>query len=175
MRDFVSRTAIILCCCQACPIIVMFALYTSRNQGKLQRACACGSPEIHGCKSGSFAPVVLHIELHGCRLRVSVPVVGFTCAHPAFLPPSFDSRVLIRPFCPPSFFSLNSTCIDPACLPRRPSLILSRTAARARSTQGASQFAAGYAAAGRATRIPLAISDLGIFRVVKTTTLISVK
>ena len=42
---------------------------------------------------------------------------------------SRDSRVQIRPFCP-----------------RRLSCMLSRTAARARSAQGASQFAAGYAA-----------------------------
>ena len=42
-------------------------------------------------------------------------------------------------------------------------------------SSGASQFAAGYDDTGRATRIQLAISDLGIFRVVKTTTLISVK
>ena len=33
-----------------------------------------------------------------------------------------------------------------AALPRRRPLVLSRTAARARSAQGASQFAAGYAA-----------------------------
>ena len=52
-----------------------------------------------------------------------------TGADCGFLPPSFDSRVQIRPFCP-----------------RRLSWMLSRTAARARSAQGASQFAAGHAA-----------------------------
>ncbi len=72
--------------------------------------------------------------------------LNFTCAYSALLPPSFfslnstgadcgvsppsfDSRVQIRPFCP-----------------RRLSWMLSRTAARARSAQGASQFAAGHAA-----------------------------
>ena len=105
------------------PIIAMFALYTSRKQGKLQRACDCGDSEIHGCKSGSFAPVVLHIELYGCRSWVSVPVafhielhvckswvsapvVGFTGANPAFLPPSL--------------FTLNFTGADRGFL--RPSL-----------------------------------------------------
>ena len=38
-------------------IIVMTALYTSRKQGKLQRARAYGGPGIHGCRFGSFAPV----------------------------------------------------------------------------------------------------------------------
>ena len=45
------------------------------------------------------------------------------------MPSSFKPRVQIQPFCP-----------------RPPSLMLSRTAARARLAQGASQFAAGYAA-----------------------------
>ncbi len=40
------------------PITVMTALYTSRKQGKLQRSCACGCPEIHVCRSGLFAPVI---------------------------------------------------------------------------------------------------------------------
>ena len=44
------------------PIIVMTALYASRKQGKLQRACAYGGPEIHGCRSGPSAPV----SFHGC-------------------------------------------------------------------------------------------------------------
>ncbi len=39
------------------PTIVMTALYTSRKQGKLQRACAYGGPEIHVCRFGSFAHV----------------------------------------------------------------------------------------------------------------------
>ena len=39
------------------PIIVMTALYTSRKQGKLQRACACGGPEIHVYRLGLFDPV----------------------------------------------------------------------------------------------------------------------
>ena len=93
----------------------------------------------HVCKFGLFAPVVLHIVTHVCKSWVSAPVVGFTGADPAlllpsslyfivmgadhgFLPPSYDSRVRIRPFCP--------------C---RLSCMLSRTATRARSAQGASQ------------------------------------
>ena len=74
------------------PIIVMSARYTSRKQGKLQRACACKCHVVHGCRSGSFAlviplshcyvyrlglsaPVVLYIDLHGCRSWVFAPVV----------------------------------------------------------------------------------------------------
>ena len=133
-----------LCCCQACPIIVMFALYTSRKQGKLQRACVCGDSEIHVCRSG--LPAQSHFTLN------------FTGADCGFLPPSFDSRVRIRLICP-----------------RRPSLMLSRTAARARSAQGASQFAAGYDDTGRAARKALILSKITTFRVVKTTTLILVK
>ena len=84
------------------PIIVMTALYASRKQGKLQRACAYGGPEIHGCRFGSFAPVIPLFHCHGCRSLAFAPVGFHGC-------------------CP-------------------------RTAARARSAQGASQFAAGYAA-----------------------------
>ena len=68
-------------------------------------------------------------------LHVFAAATGWTKS--PLLPTSLDSRVQIRPFCP-----------------RRPSLILSRTAARtvaiARSAQGASQFAAGYASVRRA-------------------------
>ena len=59
---------------------------------------------------------------------------------------SRDSRGQIRPFCPRHhFISLSRVQIMSFC-PRRLSCMLSRTAARARSAQGASQFAAGYAA-----------------------------
>ena len=59
---------------------------------------------------------------------------------------SRDSRVQILLFCPRHpFISLLRVQIGPFC-PRRLSWRLSRTAARARSAQGASQFAAGYAA-----------------------------
>ena len=122
----------------------MFALYTSRKQGKLQRARACGGHEIHVCKSSLFAPVVLHIELHGCRLRVSDPVPESSCADPAFLPPS--------------------SLID--IVPNSGKIPLS---------SGASQFAAGYDDIGRAARKALILSKITTFRVVKTTTLISVK
>ena len=59
---------------------------------------------------------------------------------------SRDSRVRIRLFCPrrSSYWTLRVQ-IAGFC-PRRLSCMLSRTAARARSAQGASQFAAGYAA-----------------------------
>ena len=70
------------------PIIVMTALYTSRKQGKLQRACAYGGPEIHVCRSGSFAPVIPLFHCHVCRSLAFAPVVGFMCANPALLPPS---------------------------------------------------------------------------------------
>ena len=70
-----------------------------------------------------------------CVLHVFAAATGW--AKSTLLPTSLDSRVQIRPFCP-----------------RRPSLILSRTAARtaskACSAQGASQFAVGYAAVRRA-------------------------
>ena len=57
-----------------------------------------------------------------------------------------QSRVQIRPVCPRHpFISLSRVQIGPFC-PRRLSWRLSRTAARARSAQSASQFAAGYAA-----------------------------
>ena len=85
------------------PIIVMTALYTSRKQVKLQRAFACGGPEILVCKSGTFAPVVLSFHCHGCRSWVSAPVVGSTCANPAFSPPSslyFIATGADRGFCP---------------------------------------------------------------------------
>ena len=39
-------------------IIVMFALYTLRKQGKLQRACACGGHGIHVVLNG-----ILHISV----------------------------------------------------------------------------------------------------------------
>ena len=55
------------------PIIVMFARYNSRKQGKLQRACAYGGPEIHGCRFGSFAPVIPLFHCHGCRSWVLPP------------------------------------------------------------------------------------------------------
>ena len=92
----------------------------------------------HGGRLRGFAPVGFSHSSSRCsshsfsRVRIVgfAPVVGFTCADPAFLPPSA--------------FSLIFTCADLAFLP--PSLMLSRTAARARSAQGASQFAACYAA-----------------------------
>ena len=67
-----------LCRCPAYTIIVMLVLYASRKQVELQRACACGGPEIHGGKSSLSAPVVLQIELHGCRTWVFAPVVLYS-------------------------------------------------------------------------------------------------
>ena len=73
----------------------------------------------HGCRSWVFAPVVLHIAPHVCESRVFAPVVlSFHC-----------HGCRLRVFAPVGF---------QGCCPR--------TAARARSAQGASQFAAGYAA-----------------------------
>ena len=115
----------------------------------------------------------------------------FTCANQAFLPPSpftLNFTCANRGFLPPSSFTLNFTGADCVLLPsslkhrvqirpfchRRPSLILSRTTARARSAQGTSQFAAGYAAT-RATGKLQIIRLLTKFRVKKTTTLKSPK
>ena len=55
------------------PIIVMTALYTSRKQVKLQRACAYGGHEIHVCRSGPSAPVIPLFHCHGCRSWVLPP------------------------------------------------------------------------------------------------------
>ena len=85
-------------------------------------------------------------------LYVFAAVTGW--AKSTLLPTSLDSRVQIRPFCTlHAIFERSRGHIRPFC-PRRPSLILSRTAARtatrARSAQGVSQFAACYAAVRRA-------------------------
>lgn len=40
------------------PVMVMTALCTSRKQGKLQSACACGGHKICGGKSSLFVHVV---------------------------------------------------------------------------------------------------------------------
>ena len=55
-------------------------------------------------------------------------------------------RVQIRPFCPRRRPNRSSRVQIMGFCPRRRPLVLSRTAARARSAQGASQFAAVYAA-----------------------------
>ena len=79
----------------------------------------------HVCKFGLFAPVIPLFHCHVCRSWVFAPVVGFTCANPALLPPSF--------------FTLNFTCANRGFLPPLALMMLSRTASRARSAQGASQ------------------------------------
>ena len=61
------------------PIIVMSARYTSRKQGKLQRACACKCHVVHGCRSGSFALVIPLLHCHGCRSRVFAHVGFHVC------------------------------------------------------------------------------------------------
>ena len=143
------------------PIIVMTVLYTSRKQVKLQRACACGDPEIHVCKSSLFAPVVLHIELHGCKSWGFAPVPESSCADSAFQPLSSCIDVVTyanQVYLPTSPFH--------GCCPEQ----------RQEPAQlGASQFAAGYDDIGRAARKALILSKITTFRVVKTTTLISVK
>ena len=63
-------------------IMVVTSLRTSRKLGKLQRASACGGPEIRVCRSGLFAPpVILHIDLHGCRSWVFAPPVVVKLIH----------------------------------------------------------------------------------------------
>jgi hypothetical protein len=72
--------------------------------------------------------------------------LNFTCADPAFLPPSAFSLIFTcadHGFSPPSY---DSRVQNHTFCHRRLSWMLSRTAARARSAQGASQFAAGHAA-----------------------------
>ena len=56
LRSTLSRAG--SCRCSAYTIILKFALYTSRKQGKLQSACACDEPEIYGGKSSLFVHVV---------------------------------------------------------------------------------------------------------------------
>ena len=58
------------------PIIVISALYTSRKQGKLQRACAYGGPEIHVCRSGPFAPVIPLFHCYVYRLGLFAPATS---------------------------------------------------------------------------------------------------
>ena len=58
------------------PIIVMTAMYTSRKQGKLQRACACRGPGIYVCRSGSFAHVIPLFHCHVYRLGLFAPVTS---------------------------------------------------------------------------------------------------
>ncbi len=58
------------------PIMVMTALYTSRKQGKLQRARAYGGPGIHGCRFGSFAPVIPLFHCYVYRLGLFDPVTS---------------------------------------------------------------------------------------------------
>ncbi len=85
----------------------------------------------------------------------------FTGANPALLPPSS--------------FTLNFTGADRGLLPPSFFIDVVTNCSKGTLSSWCLPYAAGYAAAGRATRISLIISDLGIFRVVKTTTLISVK
>ena len=75
------------------PIIVMSARYTSRKQGKLQRACACKCHVVHGCRSGSFALVIPLLHCHGCRSRVFAPV-GFNECCPELRQEPAQLRVL---------------------------------------------------------------------------------
>ena len=89
-----------LCRCPAYTIIVMLVLYASRKQVELQRACACGDPEIHGGKSSLSAPVVEFTCADPAFLPPSSFGLFFTGADRGFLPPSLNSRVQIQPFCP---------------------------------------------------------------------------
>ena len=100
--------------------------------------------------------VVVKVASHVCRSGPSAPVVGATCANQAllppsalyfivtgadygFLPPSLDPRVQIRPFRPRHpFISLPRVQIV-GFAPVGFNECCPRTAARARSAQGASQ------------------------------------
>ena len=72
-------------------------------------------------------------------------------------------RVQIRPFCPRRRPNRSSRVQIMGFCPRRRPLVLFRTAARARSAQGASQFAAVYAA----VRLPHH-SDVRLVQLTKT-------
>ena len=94
--------------------------------------CRCW-PEYRRCARPLSPPCICC--RNGGKIDSFAYVIGFMCANTTFCTRHavFErSRVQIRPFCP--------------C---RPSLILTRTVARARSAQGVSQFAAGYAAVRR--------------------------
>ena len=141
------------------PIIVMTVLYTSRENKLSYSAPVHAEAARFTCANQAFLPPSpFTLNFTGANQAFLSPspfTLNFTGANRGFLPPSLKHRVQIRPFCH-----------------RRPSLILSRTTARARSAQGASQFAAGYAAdTTRATSKLQIIRLLTKFRVKKTTTL----
>ena len=85
----------------ACRIQVLAVARTQETAGgpneakrsEFRRRCM----HVGVCKSGLFAPVALHIELHGGESWVFAPVVGFTCADSALLPPPCAPPARLRP------------------------------------------------------------------------------
>ena len=64
-------------------IMVVTSLRTSRKLGKLQRASACGGPEIRVCRSGLFAPpVVVKLIHHVCKTTPFAHVTFLSERHP---------------------------------------------------------------------------------------------
>ncbi len=76
----------------ACRIQVLAAARTQETVGgpngaKRSEFRRCCMP-VGVCKSGIFAPVALHIELHGGESWAFAPVAETTCANARLLPPS---------------------------------------------------------------------------------------
>ena len=79
------------------PVLSIFLVFICRRFSA--RSCRCiialllpRSVAGHVYKSGPFAPVVVQIDLHGCKLWVSAPVVVHWCCselrqEPAYLNP----------------------------------------------------------------------------------------
>ena len=74
-------------------LCVLHVFLSPRRQKRL----FCLRHWIHVCKSGLSAHVMLFLNCHGGRSWVFAPVVGFTCAVPAFLP--LSSFIDIVPNC----------------------------------------------------------------------------
>ena len=91
------------------------------------------------------------------------------------MPPSFDSRVQIRPFCPrrPALM-LSRMQIRPIC-PRLPFMDVVSNCGKSPLSSGCLPYAAGYAATFGAPCKVLSISNIAIFRVTKIPTLKMVK
>ena len=104
-----------------------------------------------------FCPYSWSSSFDSCRRAPAAAFAGYIAA------PSLDSRVQIRPFCPRRCPNRSSRVQIMGFCPRRRPLVLFRTAARARSAQGASQFAAVYAA----VRLPHH-SDVRLVQLTKT-------
>ena len=85
----------------ACRTQVLAAARTQETVGgpngaKRSEFRRCCMP-VGVCKSGIFAPVVLQIDHHGGESWAFAPVVGFTCADSALLPPPCTPPARLRP------------------------------------------------------------------------------